>query len=169
MSEMLEKSKSILGAAIVSVFLLSGCQSYPDQVSNRSVPLAENETFSQQLARAVQNYADQVSNMPTPSTDDARRQQCTYIRSEIAKQHGIGDTALSTEGSIYLSPMEAAAVRAAVRQNVAALESKAADIQCSSAFSNAPVRNDQSNFDQCFSRCKQYTNRTKEQCFDACK
>jgi hypothetical protein len=57
------------------------------------------------------------------------------------------------------------------QQNIAALEARAANIQCTAAFSNAPAAAPppaKQSFDQCFARCQQYTGRTKEQCFDAC-
>ncbi len=68
------------------------------------------------------------------------------------------------------NPLMAAAYQAMAQRNVAALESRAANIQCTAAFSNAPAAapvNGQS-FDQCFARCQQYTDRSKDQCFDAC-
>jgi hypothetical protein len=127
----------------VSILVLSGCASQ----------------------NTHQNYADSVLNQPMPPTDEARKQECTWIRSEIARQQGLAGVG----ASIATSPLMAAAYQATARRNIAALESRAANIQCSAAFSNAPVTNSQPNFEQCFSRCQQYTNRTKEQCFDACK
>lgn len=127
----------------VSVFTLNGC--------------ATQNTH--------QNYADSVLKRPMPLTDEARKQECTWIRSEVARQQGLAGVG----ASIATSPLMAALYQAAARRNIAALESRAANIQCSAAFSNAPVTNSQQNFEQCFARCQQYTNRTKEQCFDACK
>jgi len=122
----------------VSILVLSGCQNYTDLVSNRPVISTEDD-ISQQLARAVQNYREMVSNLPMPSTDDARKQACTWIRSAIAQQQGLGDAG----ASIARSPLEAALFRGAALQNIAALESRASNIQCSGAFSNTPVTNSQ--------------------------
>lgn len=112
-----------------------------------------------------QKYVDSVLNRPMPPTDEARKQECAWIRSEMARQQGLAGVGTS----IATSSLMAAAYQAAARRNIAALESRAAIIQCSAAFSNAPVTNSEPNFEQCFSRCQEYTNRTKEQCFDACK
>jgi hypothetical protein len=68
------------------------------------------------------------------------------------------------------TPLMAAAYQTMAQRNVAALESRAADIQCTAAFSSAPAAAPASgqSFDQCFARCQQYTDRTKDQCFDSC-
>ena len=56
--------------------------------------------------------------------------------------------------------------QAAAQRNMAALESRAEDIKCAGAFPSAPAASagqPASSFDQCFPRCKQYTDRTNEQ------
>jgi hypothetical protein len=111
----------------------------------------------------TQSYADTVLSRPMPASDGERIQECTWIRSEIARQQGLAGVG----SSIATTPLMAAAYQAAVQQNVAALESRAASIQCTAAFSSAPAPSSQS-FDQCFARCQQLTKRTKEQCFDVC-
>jgi hypothetical protein len=77
---------------------------------------------------------------------------------------GVGATMATT-------PLMAAAYQAMAQRNVAAPESRTANIQCTAAFSNAPssapTARSQS-FEQCFSRRQQYTDRTKDQCFDSC-
>jgi hypothetical protein len=113
-----------------------------------------------------QSYADAVLNRPMPADDDARRQECTWIRSEMARQRGLAGVG----ATMATTPFMAAAYQAVAQRNVAALESRAANIQCTAAFSNAPVAAPTTgpSFDQCFARCKQYTDRSKDQCFDAC-
>jgi hypothetical protein len=110
-------------------------------------------------------YADSVLNRPLPRDNDERIRECNWIRAEIVKQQNVVTVARTT----LTNPLAVAQVQVVAQQNVAALESRAANIQCSAAFSNAPVPNSpSSSFDQCFTRCRQYTDRTKEQCFDAC-
>jgi hypothetical protein len=90
--------------------------------------------------------------------------ECAWIRSEMARQ-----TSLAQIGTqMATTPMMAIAYQGMSRQNVAALEARASNIQCTAAFSSAPP-SEGSSFDQCFSRCMGYTDRTKDQCFDACK
>lgn len=113
-----------------------------------------------------QSYADAVLNRPLPADDEARTRECAWIRSEIARQEslaGIGTTVATT-------PLMAAVYRAVAQRNVAALESRAANIRCTAAFSNQPASTPpiRQSFEQCFARCQQYTDRTKDQCFDAC-
>jgi hypothetical protein len=67
--------------------------------------------------------------------DRQRREECSNIRNEIARQQGIGD-ALSAQQT---SPMMATAIRTKAQRNIADLESRAADVRCNAAFSNAPV------------------------------
>jgi len=112
----------------------------------------------------TQSYADSVLNRPMPANDDQRIQECNWIRSEIARQQGLAGYG----ASIATSPQMAALYQAAAQRNVAALHSRAANIQCTAAFSNAPAVSSKLNFDQCFSQCQQYTSRTKEECFDTC-
>jgi hypothetical protein len=101
-----------------------------------------------------------------PPDDDARMRECTRIRSEIARQQGLAGVG----AAMATTPLMAAAYQAVAQRNVAALESRAANIQCTAAFSNAPVaaRATGPSFDQCFARCQRHTDRSKDQCFDAC-
>jgi hypothetical protein len=112
----------------------------------------------------TQDYADSVLNRPMPTSDNQKMQECTWIRGEIARQQSIGAIAPMQASS----PMMGMVFRAKAQQNVAALESRAANIQCNAAFSNAPATTTPTSFESCFARCKQYTERTKEQCFDSC-
>jgi hypothetical protein len=135
----------------ISVLVLSSCAS-----QNTQMELHNEEP--------KQSYADYVLNQPMPPTDEALKKECTWIRSEVARQEG--EMGILASMSLRLA---AAYRQVEVRQNIAALESRAANIQCSAAFSDNPITNSEPNFEQCFSRCQQYTNRTKEECFDVCK
>lgn len=111
-------------------------------------------------------YADAVLNRPMPPDGDARMRECAWIRSEIARQQGLAGVG----ATMATTPLMAAAYQAMAQRNVAALESRASNIQCTAAFGSAPAAAPASgqSFDQCFARCQQYTDRTKDQCFDAC-
>ena len=130
-------------AASALTFLLIGC--------------AHNNT---------QSYADAVLNRPMPADEDSRIRECTWIRSEIARQQGLAGVG----ATMATTPLMAAAYQAMAQRNIAALEARAANVQCTAAFSNAPTAAPatKQSFDQCFARCQQYTDRTKDQCFDAC-
>jgi hypothetical protein len=102
-----------------------------------------------------------------PPDDEARMRECTWIRSEIARQQGLAGVG----ATMATSPLMVAAYQAMAQRNIAALESRASNVQCTAAFSNAPATAPatiRQSFDQCFARCQQYTDRTKDQCFDAC-
>jgi hypothetical protein len=136
-------------------------------ISKRTIPLLALTLSLLGCAHGnSESYADAVLNRPMPPDDDARMRECAWIRSEIARQQGLAGVG----ATMATNPLMAAAYQAMAQRNVAALESRAANIQCTAAFSNAPAAapvNGQS-FDQCFARCQQYTDRSKDQCFDPC-
>ena len=110
------------------------------------------------------SYADSVLNRTIPADDNARTRECNWIRAEIAREKNL----VTAGATIPSSPQQQALIQVAAQRNIATLEARAANIQCSATFSNAPAPSSQMNFDQCFARCMQYTSRTKEQCFDVC-
>jgi hypothetical protein len=114
--------------------------------------------------QSEQSYVDSVLNRPMPANEGQRIQECNWIRSEIARQQGLAGYGASIATSLQM----AALYQAVAQRNIAALQSRAANIQCTASFSNAPAVSSKLNFDQCFSRCQQYTSRTKEECFDTC-
>jgi hypothetical protein len=131
--------------AVVTLFALSGC----------ATPTREATAQA-----AEPSYSQQVLDRPIPTDEDARIRECNWIRSEIARQQG-----LAGAGMFAPSPESAFLMRAIAQDRVAALLSRASNVGCTAAFGNSPARQD---FDACFSRCQRYTDRTKEQCFDAC-
>ena len=113
----------------------------------------------------TQSYADAVLKRPMPADDASRVRECTWIRSEIARQKG-----LTCAGKIMATTLlMAAAYQAMAQRNITALKARAYNVQCTAAFSNAPAAAPatKQSFDQCFARCQHYTNRAKDQCFDA--
>jgi hypothetical protein len=115
------------------------------------------------------SYNDELASRPDPTTPAERQEECAWVRGEIARQENLAQMA----GSMGMAPMMAMASQAAARNHIAALESRAADIQCNAAFSSAPAESmpapASSTFDQCFAHCQAVTDRTKDQCFDSCK
>jgi hypothetical protein len=110
---------------------------------------------------------DVVLARPKPSTDEARRQECSWIETALARQKSLASYAAASA----ISPTTAIAHQDSAQRNMAVLESRAQTLNCRPAFANAPVTTSAQpriSFDECFSRCKQYTGRTSEQCFDAC-
>ena len=109
------------------------------------------------------SYAEQLASRPIPQTDVEQQSECAFIRGEIARMQSLAQGC----SAFARNRMEVAICQAPARDNIAALESRAANIQCSAAFSNSQGKREAS-FDQCFERCQRLTDRTKEQCFDSC-
>lgn len=110
------------------------------------------------------HYAENVLNRPLPTTQDERQRECAALRTEIARQQSLAQMGYA----VLQDPILAAGFQGAANNHVAALESRAANIQCTAAFSSAASVPTGQSFDQCFARCTQLTSRTKEQCFDSC-
>ena len=115
-------------------------------------------------------YPDTQSllNAPPPQTRRELSQQCNYLRQEIALQRTKESTAAITlPGTTLLSIQDEAL------QNIAALTKKYKKLGCDD-ISNEPepptTPQEIGNYiDICMEKCKQYTDRTPEQCFDSCK
>jgi hypothetical protein len=107
---------------------------------------------------------DVVLKQPKPSTDEARRQECTWIQTQLARQKQLA-TYVSTTASF---PELALQHQAAAQRNMAVLESRATNINCAATLPQLSAGQARLPFDDCFARCRQYTDRSNEQCFDAC-
>jgi hypothetical protein len=115
-------------------------------------------------------YPDVASllNAPLPQNDQELTRQCDYLRQEIAQQRTVESTATTTlPGTTILSIQEGAS------RNIAALTARSAKLGCDAAFNakSEPAATQEygSHIDTCMAKCKQYTSRTPEQCFDSCK
>jgi hypothetical protein len=109
------------------------------------------------------SYVEQLSARPYPTTQQDIDSECAWIRSEIARMNSLN--AMSATSQFAL------AFQAIGRNNIAALESRAANLRCGAAFSSTLViekQNQTSSIDECIKACKENTNRTPEQCFDLC-
>src|SRR5580765_6457681 len=99
--------------------------------------------------RAPSEY-DVVMKRPKPANEEARRQECSWIATSLERQKSLASYVAGTATYPEL---------ALAHQNMAVLQSRAQSINCQAGGSS---------FDECFARCTQYTQRSKEQCFDAC-
>ena len=110
------------------------------------------------------SYAEDISQRPHPTNQhNIDADECAYIRNEIAKVNGML--------AIYANGPKATLYKAVALTKIAELESRAAVLKCRSAFSSTHMikkQNPTSSIDECIEACKKYTNRTFEQCFDAC-
>ena len=105
--------------------------------------------------RAPSEY-DVVMKRPKPANEEARRQECSWIATSLDRQKSLASYVAGT--STY--PELALAHQDVAQRNMAVLQSRAQSINCQASAG--------SSFDECFARCTQYTQRSKEQCFDAC-
>jgi len=106
--------------------------------------------------RAPSEY-DVVLKRPKPANEEARRQECSWIATSLERQKSLASYVAGT--STY--PELALAHQDAAQRNMAVLQSRAQSISCQAGGGG-------SSFDECFARCTQYTQRSKDQCFDAC-
>src|ERR1035437_4329163 len=103
------------------------------------------------------SYANAVLSRPMPAGDEQRTQECNWVRSEIARQQGLAVAGFTSGTSLHMSAMN----RLSAQENIAALESRAANVQCNAAFSKVPTASSGTrlDFDTCMAKCKQYTDR----------
>jgi len=87
---------------------------------------------------------DVVLKRPRPANEEARRQECSWIATSIAREKKLVEYVTAT--STY--PTTAVAYQDATQRNTAVLQTRSQQIGCQAAAANAE--------------------RTKEQCFDAC-
>lgn len=109
------------------------------------------------------SYVEQLSGRPYPTSQQSIDTECAWIRSEIARMNSLSAMSVTSQYAL--------AFQAMARNNIAALESRAANLRCGAAFSSTHViekQNSTTSIDECIKACKKNTNRTPEQCFDAC-
>ena len=94
-------------------------------------------------------YAEQVMNRPLPVTDAEKQQECSWLRGEMARQRRLAGYGTST-------------------QDLATLESRASQVGCHAAARTDTPQAGGAGFDACFAKCKQFTNRSNDVCFDYC-
>ncbi len=100
---------------------------------------------------------DMVLKRGKPATEEARRDECAWIDTSIERQRSLAKYVAAT--SSY--PATALAHQDAAQRNMAVLQSRAQQIGCQPASPGM-------SFDACFARCRERTQRSSDQCFDAC-
>ncbi|NDC39480.1 MAG: hypothetical protein EBZ48_15815, partial [Proteobacteria bacterium] len=109
---------------------------------------------------AEPSYPEKLSRLPLPSTAEGMQADCTWIRSEIARMQTVGSMA---QGQFALI------AQAMARNNIAALESRAANEGCAAAFSSQPSQEPQrATLRECVDTCRANTTKSGDQCFEAC-
>jgi hypothetical protein len=115
-------------------------------------------------------YPDVTSllNAPPPQDRQEQAQRCIYLHQEILLQRNKEDAA-----SIMLPNTTLLSAQQEASRNIAALKAKSADLGCDTptyAPNQPATTKDIGDYiDVCMAKCKQYTSRTPEQCFDSCK
>jgi len=100
---------------------------------------------------------DVVLKRAKPATQEALRDECSWIDTSIERQRSLAKYVAAT--STY--PATAVAHQDAAQRNMAVLQSRAQQIGCQPASSGM-------SFDACYARCREHTQRSADQCFDAC-
>ena len=100
---------------------------------------------------------DMVLKRAKPASQEALNDECSWIDTSIERQRSLAKYVAAT--SSY--PATALAHQDAAQRNVAVLQSRAQQIGCQPASSGM-------SFDACFTRCREHTQRSSDQCFDAC-
>ena len=115
-------------------------------------------------------YPDAASllNAPLPRDQRELARQCLYLRQEIAIQKTKASTAATTQPGTTILIIQNDAER-----NIAALTQRSNNLGCDNIIDAqsgpTPVEDKGNYIDMCMAKCKQYTSRTPEQCFDSCK
>ena len=106
-------------------------------------------------AKHVPTEYDVVLKRAKPASEDARAQECSWIATSLDRQKKLASyvAATSTYPEIALAHQDAA------QRNMVVLQSRAQAIQCQAGGGA---------FDECFARCRSNTDRSRDQCFDAC-
>jgi hypothetical protein len=130
-----------------------------------------------------QDAVQQVLSQPAPADAQRRSQDCATIATQIARQVAVRDD----KAAAVEAPFEHAKAKARAESDIAALKARQSELDCASApppqNAAAPAQSSPAaaavaappaasqadeGFDRCFERCRRYTDRTKEQCFDIC-
>jgi hypothetical protein len=112
-------------------------------------------------------------NRPMPASDRERDGECSWLRSEVARQQSLAQVGSATA----TTPMMAVAIQAAARRNIADLQSRYSQVQCdvirvaptAPAVPVPPPVAPTMTIEQCVAKCRQLTSRTDGECFDSCR
>jgi hypothetical protein len=124
------------------------------------------ETIRSEREAARIAYERRISETPRPTNSEEHNRICRDLRVEAARQRSVG------EGSRDMfSGQRAIEFEIAWQRNVALVEAKAVEFNCSAAFSDQQSTEKAtkiSPIQQCIAACIEHTKRTSEQCFDSC-
>ena len=109
------------------------------------------------------SYWDLPTTHTMPSNEQERISECGRIRDQMERVR----TEAIMAPRLFSEPIVVIAAQENARREYAALQNRAAAVNCRAAFSS--TGNSSHSFDSCFSNCKKYTSRTNEACFDSCK
>ena len=129
----------------------------------KSIPIITLAVVLSACASAPkQSYSEKFNSRPAPQNSEQHQAECAWVRSEIARMRSVRAQAATSNLAAYF--------QATADQNIAALQSRAANLKCNAAFSTVVPNsvNQPSGIEQCISACKANTNHSPEQCFDAC-
>ena len=98
---------------------------------------------------------------PYPTEIAEIQEECNWVRSEIARMNSASAASVNSDFATYF--------QAVARSNIAALEGRAANLNCTAAFSSkGAVQPQDSLIQQCIDACTANTDRSPTQCFDSC-
>ena len=121
-------------------------------------------------AQQASPYPDLASllNAPLPQNRQELTKQCFYLQRKISQQRAFESTAATTQPGTTILIIQNDAER-----NIAALTQRSNNLGCDNIIDAqsgpTPVEDKGNYIDMCMAKCKQYTSRTPEQCFDSCK
>ena len=95
-------------------------------------------------------YAEQVMNRPLPVTDAEKQQECSWLYGEITRQRRLAGAGTST-------------------QDLATLQLRVTQVGCRPvAGADTATQTGGANYQTCHAKCRQGTNKSNDDCFDAC-
>jgi hypothetical protein len=98
----------------------------------------------------IPTYAEQIMNRPLPATEAAKQQECSWLYGEIARQRRLAGAGTST-------------------QDLATLQLRITQVGCHPvAGGDAATQTGGTNYQTCHAKCRQGTNKSNDDCFDAC-
>jgi hypothetical protein len=133
-----------------------------------------------------ESHTQELLDHPVPASEHDRAMECGRLIGEVAQQRKVG----TDVPSMAEAPFTSAATREEAARTVKSLEARESELHCADVPASAyavpatpapapaavaapaaprltPAEAD-AVFDRCFQRCRQYTDRSKEQCFDVC-
>lgn len=111
-------------------------------------------------------YERWLAGVPRPTNSEEHNRLCRDLRVEAARQRSVGESSRD-----MFSGQRAVEFEIAWQRNVALVEAKAVEFNCSAPFADQKsIENStkESPIQQCIAACIEHTNRTSEQCFDVC-